>query len=279
VNFWKKDIVMSTKGGVYRMNSDLILRVESLNKFFGSHHILKNINLDVRKSEKIVIIGRSGSGKSTLLKCINFLEEYESGRIFFDSVLMGYVEGRQGTRSMRKGKEIAKHRSKIGMVFQDFNLFPHKSVLDNIVMGPVYVRKKNRKDAEKYAKTLLEKVGLIDKINALPATLSGGQKQRVAIARALAMEPKLMLFDEVTSALDPELVEEVLEVMKDLAEEGMTMLVVTHEMDFARDIAQRVLFMDAGQIMEEGEPSYLFEHPKNDRLKQFLRRYVKTRNR
>jgi polar amino acid transport system ATP-binding protein len=257
----------------------VMLRIENLNKTFGSLHVLKNINLSVPRNEKVVIIGPSGSGKSTLLRCINFLEEYNEGSVYFDGELVGYIEDENGKKIKRSPKEIAKQRSQIGIVFQSFNLFPHKNVLENIIMGPIHIKKKTRKEAENIAKIFLEKVGLMDKINDFPANLSGGQQQRVAIARALAMEPKLMLFDEVTSALDPELIGEVLHVMKDLAEEGMTMIVVTHEMDFAYDVANTLIFMDEGRVVEIGGAMELLTNPRSDRLKQFLNRYFETKKR
>lgn len=261
------------------MNDHPIIQIEGLSKSFNSTRVLKDIHLTVAWKEKIVIIGPSGSGKSTLLKCINLLENYESGKIYFEGELVGYVENQDGSITKRKAKDIANYRSQIGMVFQDFNLFPHRSVLQNVIMGPIHVRKKEKEEAIRNAKLLLEKVGLGEKVLEMPANLSGGQKQRVAIARALAMEPKVMLFDEVTSALDPELVEEVLDVMKGLADEGMTMMIVTHEMDFAYDVANRIIFMDEGQIVEAGPPSELLKNPKSERLNQFLFRFFRTKTR
>jgi len=259
------------------MNNQPILQIENLSKSFDSTPVLKNINLTVDRNEKIVIIGPSGSGKSTLLKCINLLEDYQGGKIYFEGDLVGYTEDENGSTRKRKAKEIAEYRSKIGMVFQDFNLFPHKTVLQNVTIGPLNVKNKSKEEANKHARDLLEKVGLGDKIMEMPAKLSGGQKQRAAIARALAMEPRVMLFDEVTSALDPELVEEVLDVMKGLAEEGMTMLVVTHEMDFAYDVANRVIFMNDGRIVEIGPPAEILRNPKSERLNQFLVRFFRTK--
>jgi polar amino acid transport system ATP-binding protein len=220
--------------------------------------------LSVKKSEVVVIIGPSGSGKSTLLRCINFIEKSQSGTI--------EVEGKIVHNN--KKKEIVELRQNIGMVFQHFNLFPHKTVLQNIIEGPVQVKKIHKKEAIKTGKNLLEKVGLEDKADVYPSKLSGGQKQRVAIARSLAMEPDVMLFDEPTSALDPELVGEVLEVMKNLANEGMTMIIVSHEMGFANEVADRVVFMDEGKIVEEGLPSEIFNKPKNERTKEFLNRVL-----
>jgi polar amino acid transport system ATP-binding protein len=237
-----------------------ILEVRNLHKSFGHLEVLRGINLDVFKGETIVVIGPSGGGKSTFLRCINHLEEYQSGEIIF------------------LGKKIDKHasnlneiRTKIGMVFQHFNLFPHMSVLDNLILAPTKVKRISKEEAVKKAKVILERVGLIDKINAFPDNLSGGQKQRVAIARALMMEPVLMLFDEPTSALDPELVGEVLEVMKDLAKSGMTMIVVTHEMGFAKEVADRIIFIDKGVVVEEGSPEEIMKNPKNERTRSFLR--------
>ncbi|WP_124728785.1 amino acid ABC transporter ATP-binding protein [Staphylospora marina] len=236
-----------------------MIHVEKLNKSFGSHHVLKDIDAEIREGEVVCVIGPSGSGKSTFLRCLNLLEAVSSGKVV--------VNGHDLTDP---ATDINKVRTDVGMVFQQFELFPHKKVLDNITLGPIHVRKVSKEQAEKKALELLEKVGLKDKANAWPEELSGGQKQRVAIARALAMEPKLMLFDEPTSALDPEMVKEVLEVMKQLAKEGMTMVVVTHEMGFAREVGDRVLFMDQGRIIEEGTPEEVFGNPKHDRLKAFL---------
>ena len=237
-----------------------ILEVKNLHKSFGRLEVLKGINLEIFQGETIVIIGPSGGGKSTFLRCINHLEDYQSGEIIF------------------LGKKIDKHtsnlneiRTKIGMVFQHFNLFPHMSVLENLILAPTKVKKISKEEAVQKAKVILERVGLIEKINAYPDNLSGGQKQRVAIARALMMEPVLMLFDEPTSALDPELVGEVLEVMKDLAKSGMTMIVVTHEMGFAREVADRIIFIDKGVVAEEGSPEEIMKNPKNERTKSFLR--------
>lgn len=232
---------------------------KQLNKSFGNLHVLKECNLTVEKSEVVVLIGASGSGKSTLLRCLNFLEMINSGAI--------YIDGKQ----VDPQKDNLNHiRENVGMVFQHFNLFPHMSVIENIIEAPVHVKKIKREQALAYANELLSKVGLSDKANVFPHQLSGGQKQRVAIARALAMRPSLMLFDEPTSALDPELVGEVLGVMKELAKEGMTMIVVTHEMGFAREVADRVIVMHDGQIIEEGAPKQLFENPQHERTRRFL---------
>ncbi|MFD1928432.1 amino acid ABC transporter ATP-binding protein [Sporosarcina siberiensis] len=236
-----------------------MIKIQNLHKSFGELQVLKGIDYDVKEREVICVIGPSGSGKSTFLRCINLLEEITSGEIFIDGVK---VNGEK--------TDINEIRKEVGMVFQQFNLFPHMRVLDNITAAPKKVRKMNKADADILAHSLLQKVGLSDKANAYPEQLSGGQQQRVAIARALAMQPKIMLFDEPTSALDPEMVQEVLDVMKALALEGMTMVVVTHEMGFAREMGDRVLFMDQGYIVEEGPPDQLFNHPKNERTKGFL---------
>jgi glutamine transport system ATP-binding protein len=236
-----------------------MIKVENLKKAFGDHVVLENINVEIKPQEVVVVIGPSGSGKSTFLRCINLLENVTSGHI--------YVEGLDLTD---KKTDINLLRENVGMVFQHFNLFPHKTVLENITLSPRVVKKQKADLAEKKALDLLGKVGLAEKANVYPDSLSGGQKQRVAIARALAMEPKVMLFDEPTSALDPEMVGEVLEVMKSLAKEGMTMIVVTHEMGFAREVGDRVLFMDGGYIVEENKPVELFSNPQHERTKSFL---------
>ena len=236
-----------------------MIYVKDLNKSFGKNEVLKGIDEHIAKGEVVVVIGPSGSGKSTFLRCLNLLEVPTSGTITF--------EGKDITS---KATDINKMREKMGMVFQQFNLFPHKTVKQNICLAPMRVKKMSNEQAEAKAKELLNKVGLIDKIDAYPASLSGGQKQRIAIARALAMEPDVMLFDEPTSALDPEMVGEVLNVMKDLAKEGMTMVVVTHEMGFAREVGDRILFMDGGKIVEQGTPDEIFKNPKNPRTVDFL---------
>ncbi|WP_456370645.1 amino acid ABC transporter ATP-binding protein [Geoglobus sp.] len=238
----------------------MLLRVENLHKRFGDLHVLKGVNLSVEKGEVVVIIGPSGSGKSTLLRCINRLEEPTSGRIFLDD---------EEITSDRV--DINRIRQRIGMVFQQFNLFPHLTAIENVTLAPIKVKGMDKDEAYRIGMELLEKVGLKDKANYYPHQLSGGQQQRVAIARALAMNPEVMLFDEVTSALDPELVKEVLEVMRGLAREGMTMLVVTHEMGFAREVGDRVIFMDHGIIVEEGTPEEIFSNPKEERTRRFLR--------
>lgn len=246
-----------------------MIKVENVNKSFGTLEVLKGVNLTVAPGEVVVVIGPSGSGKSTLLRCMNYLEKINCGRIYIDGKLIGLREI-NGRLLDAPAREVYKMRADIGMVFQRFNLFPHMTVLENLIEAPVLVRKISKQEAAERALKLLEKVGLSDKANSYPAHLSGGQQQRVAIARALAMEPKIMLFDEPTSALDPELVGEVLAVMKDLAKEGMTMVVVTHEMGFAKEVADRVIFMDEGKIMEEGIPSQIFTNPKHPRTREFL---------
>ena len=246
-----------------------IVEAVDVQKRFGQLEVLKGVTLRVQKGEVVVIIGPSGSGKTTFLRCLNHLEKIQAGQILIDGESIGYREV-NGKLVEDSEANIARIRAGIGMVFQRFNLFPHKSALENIVEAPIHVKKIPREAAEATAHELLRKVGLDHKANDYPAQLSGGQQQRVAIARALAMSPKLMLFDEATSALDPELVGEVLKVMQQLAEEGMTMVVVTHEMGFARHVAHRVVFMDQGVIMEEGPPAQLFEAPHNDRTRTFL---------
>jgi polar amino acid transport system ATP-binding protein len=238
-----------------------MIKVKNVTKSFGDLVVLKNIDLHVSKGEVVFIIGPSGSGKSTLLRCLNYLEKIDSGEIYLDG---------ESLHSKTSQKEVCSIRSKTGMVFQQFNLFPHQTALENIIEGPITVLKTSRGKAQEKAFELLNKVGLSEKANSHPSRLSGGQKQRVAIARALSMNPKIMLFDEPTSALDPELVGEVLEVMKDLAREGMTMLVVTHEMGFAKEVADRVIFMDEGKIIEEDKPAKIFSNPKHERTKSFL---------
>jgi polar amino acid transport system ATP-binding protein len=239
---------------------------------FGGHRVLNDVSLTVSRGEMVAIIGPSGSGKTTLLRCINFLEEYDGGEVLVDGESVGF-RFESGRRIRRTEREIAATRSNIGMVFQSYNLFPHMTVLRNITAAPIRVKGVAPEEADARARTLLNRIGLLEKADVLPAWLSGGQQQRVAIARALAMQPKLMLFDEVTSALDPELVGEVLSVMKNLADDGMTMVVVTHEMQFAREIANRVIFMDEGVIVEEGDPKRLFSAPASERLRAFLKRY------
>ncbi|MCJ8006043.1 amino acid ABC transporter ATP-binding protein [Lederbergia wuyishanensis] len=236
-----------------------MISVKHLKKSFGNNEVLKDISLEVKPQEVLVVIGPSGSGKSTLIRCLNLLESVSGGQVV--------VTGKDLTD---KKTDINEIRKNVGMVFQHFNLFPHKTILQNITLAPINVKGVSKEEAEKKAKELLAKVGLSDKADAYPDSLSGGQKQRVAIARALAMEPKIMLFDEPTSALDPEMVGEVLEVMKQLAREGMTMVVVTHEMGFAREVGDRVIFMDNGYIVEENVPNELFSNPQHERTKSFL---------
>ena len=236
-----------------------MIRVNNLHKSFEKNEVLKGINEHIEKGEVVVVIGPSGSGKSTFLRCLNLLEVPTSGEIIFE-----------GKNITDKKVDINKIREKMGMVFQQFNLFPHKTVLDNLTIAPIKVKGVSKADAEKKAKELLDRVGLLNKADAYPSSLSGGQKQRVAIARASAIHPDVMLFDEPTSALDPEMVGEVLNVMKELAKEGMTMIVVTHEMGFAREVGDRILFMDKGNIMEEGTPEEIFSNPKNPRTIDFL---------
>ena len=248
--------------------ASVVVQAENVNKYFGSLHVLKDVNLQVRKNETVVVIGPSGSGKSTLLRCINHLEKINGGRIYVNGHLIGYLE-QSGKLVEDNEKNIARQRAEIGMVFQRFNLFPHLTALENIIEAPIQVRKTPRDQATSDAERLLERVGLSDKRDKYPNQLSGGQQQRVAIARALAMKPSLMLFDEPTSALDPEMIGEVLDVMDELAHE-MTMVVVSHEMGFARACANHIVFMDGGTIIEDTTPDDLFNNPREERTKQFL---------
>jgi general L-amino acid transport system ATP-binding protein len=241
------------------MTTDRIVTIAGLNKWYGDFHVLRDIGLDVGRGERIVICGPSGSGKSTLIRCINALEEFQEGHINVDGIELG--------PNLRRVDDV---RREVGMVFQSFNLFPHLTVLENCTLAPIWVRNIPKKDAEATAMKFLERVRIPDKANKYPGQISGGQQQRVAIARALTMNPKVMLFDEPTSALDPEMVKEVLDTMVDLAREGMTMLVVTHEMGFAKEVASRVVFMDAGQIIEANTPAEFFAHPQHGRTKLFL---------
>jgi polar amino acid transport system ATP-binding protein len=250
-----------------------VLRIVDLHKHFGKLEVLRGINLSVRQREVVAVIGPSGSGKSTLLRCLNYLEQPTSGRIFFDGELVGQREVGGRVEPLPEARLNAQ-RARIGMVFQRFNLFPHMTALGNVTMAPLHVKKLGRDEAVALGERLLKRVGLSEKRNEYPARLSGGQQQRVAIARALAMEPRLMLFDEATSALDPELVGEVLAVMQDLAREGMTMVVVTHEMGFAREVANRVVFMDGGVVVEEGPPAEVISSPKQLRTREFLRKVL-----
>jgi general L-amino acid transport system ATP-binding protein len=250
---------MNEETKIHRPDEEVIIEIKGMHKWFGDFHVLRDIDLEVRKRERIVICGPSGSGKSTLIRCINRLEEHQRGDIIIDGIELS-----------NDIRNIAAIRSEIGMVFQQFNLFPHLSVLQNITLGPIRVRKIRREQAEERAMQLLNRVGIPEQAMKYPAQLSGGQQQRVAIARALAMDPKIMLFDEPTSALDPEMISEVLDVMRELAETGMTMLCVTHEMGFAKAAADRMVFFDAGQIVETGTPEQIFENPQHDRTKLFL---------
>ena len=242
-----------------KSESSYIVELNGVNKWYGSFHVLRDINLKVQQGEKIVICGPSGSGKSTLIRCINCLEEHQEGEIIVDSTTL--------TRDL---KNIEKVRREVGIVFQQFNLFPHLTVLENCTLAPIWVRKQSRKKAEKLAMEYLERVRIPDQAHKYPGQLSGGQQQRVAIARSLCMNPEVMLFDEPTSALDPEMIKEVLDVMIELAYEGMTMLCVTHEMGFARTVADRMIFMDEGQIIEEATPDVFFDNPQSKRTRQFL---------
>lgn len=244
-------------------DTDIII-VRNVNKWYGDFHALKNVSLTVKRKEVVVIIGPSGSGKSTFIRTINRLEEHQSGEIIVDGIPL--------THDVRNIEAI---RMETGMVFQQFNLFPHLTVLQNITLAPIHVRKMKKKDAEERAMQLLERVGIPEQAHKYPGQLSGGQQQRVAIARALAMQPKIMLFDEPTSALDPEMIREVLEVMEELAESGMTMVVVTHEMGFARGVADRIVFMDGGEIVEIGTPEHFFTNPQHERTKLFLQQILK----
>jgi ABC-type polar amino acid transport system ATPase subunit len=250
-----------------------MIAVRAISKSFGAVRVLKDVSLEVGRGEAVVVIGPSGSGKTTLLRCINLLEEFEEGEILVDGDPIGYQLDEKGRRKRRSEREIAASRSNIGIVFQSYNLFPHMTVLRNITAAPMRVKGVAADLAEARARELLRRVGLAEKANEYPMRLSGGQQQRVAIARALAMEPKVMLFDEITSALDPELVGEVLGVMRQLIADGLTMVVVTHEMQFARDVAHRVVFMDAGTIVEQGSPKELFANPSTERLRAFLSRF------
>jgi polar amino acid transport system ATP-binding protein len=249
--------------------SDAMVCAEAVHKSFGRLAVLKGISLEVRPSEVMCLLGPSGSGKSTFLRCINHLEKIDGGRLWVDGELVGYRQSGDKLHELRES-EVARKRTEIGMVFQRFNLFPHMTALDNVTLGPVRVKGMRKDDADKMGRELLDRVGLADKVQVYPNQLSGGQQQRVAIARALAMQPKLMLFDEPTSALDPELVGDVLDVMRGLARDGMTMVVVTHEIGFAREVGDTVVFMDAGVVVETGEPRAVFESPQHERTKLFL---------
>ncbi len=256
-------------GGVPSTVTDVVVDASGVNKWFGKLHVLQDVTLSVKRQEVVVILGPSGSGKTTFIRCVNHLEKIQGGRIFVNGHLIGYREV-NGRLVEDKEANIARQRQEIGMVFQRFNLFPHKTALENIIEAPIQVRGTPRDEAIAMGRALLVRVGLAAKEKSYPSQLSGGQQQRVAIARALAMKPALMLFDEPTSALDPEMIGEVLEVMKELAREGMTMIVVTHEMGFAKEVADRVVMMDEGVVVEEGTPEHFFTNPTHDRTKSFL---------
>ncbi|HEB87663.1 MAG TPA: amino acid ABC transporter ATP-binding protein [Gammaproteobacteria bacterium] len=240
-------------------SSEVMIAIKQMNKWYGQFHVLKDINLTVHKGERIVICGPSGSGKSTMIRCINALEEHQEGEIIVDGILLG-----------KNLKNLDHIRTEVGMVFQNFNLFPHMTILENLTLGPIWVRKMNRVDAIDTAMTYLERVKIPEQAKKYPGQLSGGEQQRVAIARSLCMNPKIMLFDEPTSALDPEMIKEVLDVMVELANTGMTMVVVTHEMGFAKTVADQVIFMDEGDIVEQNEPTVFFDNPQHERTKLFL---------
>src|SRR5947209_6136612 len=256
------------RASTVEMNAPMV-KAEAVHKNFGRLEVLRGINLDVQPREVMCMIGPSGSGKSTFLRCINHLEKIDAGRLSVDGELVGYREAGDKIYELRE-KEVCRKRAEIGMVFQRFNLFPHMSALENVIEAPVHVKGMKKRDAIEIGQRLLERVGLADKVHTYPAQLSGGQQQRVAIARALAMEPKLMLFDEPTSALDPELVGEVLDVMRALAERGMTMIVVTHEIGFAREVADTLVFMDEGVVVETGNPRDVIANPQHERTRSFL---------
>jgi len=256
-------------GGVPKPSGDVVVDASNVNKWFGKLHVLQDVSLQIKRQEVVVILGPSGSGKTTFIRCVNHLEKIQSGRIFVNGHLIGYREV-NGKLVEDKEANIATQRQEIGMVFQRFNLFPHKTALENIIEAPTQVRGMAKDEAVEMGRALLMRVGLAAKETAYPAQLSGGQQQRVAIARALAMKPALMLFDEPTSALDPEMIGEVLEVMKELAREGMTMIVVTHEMGFAREVADRVVMMDEGRVIEQATPEVFFSNPTEERTKSFL---------
>lgn len=251
--------MMTSSAAQQGRGDEPILRVESLTKRYGDHRVFEDLSLEVRQGEVVAIVGPSGTGKSTLLRCVNRLEQVDGGRVWFE-----------GEEVPARGRDLHLVRSRMGMVFQDFNLFPHLTVERNLTVAPMLIKKRSKSQATRTAQELLERVGMSDKLAALPAALSGGQKQRVAIARALAMEPSLIMFDEATSALDPELVREVLDVMKQLALDGMTMLVVTHEMTFAREACSRIIFMSDGRIVEDAAPADFLDNPQTERAKRFL---------
>ncbi len=263
------ETILGAIGGVPQPSSEVVVEATDVEKWFGRLQVLKGVSMTVSRREVVVIIGPSGSGKTTFIRCINHLEKIQSGRISVNGHLIGYRED-NGKLVEDKESNIARQRQEIGMVFQRFNLFPHKTALENVIEAPVHVRGQKEEEAKTVGLALLTRVGLAHKADAYPAELSGGQQQRVAIARALAMKPALMLFDEPTSALDPEMIGEVLEVMKELALEGMTMIVVSHEMGFAREVADRMVMMDDGQIIEAGTPEHFFSAPQQERTKNFL---------
>ncbi|HEY8869456.1 MAG TPA: amino acid ABC transporter ATP-binding protein [Candidatus Limnocylindrales bacterium] len=262
--------LLSVIGGVPAPSTDIVVQATDVNKWFGRLHVLKGLSLTVMRQEVVVIIGPSGSGKTTFIRCIDHLEKIQKGRIAVNGHLIGYRELADGKLVEDREKNIALQRREIGMVFQRFNLFPHMTAIENIIEAPIHVRGVPRDEAIRIGQALLERIGLAAKADTYPAQLSGGQQQRVAIARALAMRPALMLFDEPTSALDPEMIGEVLDVMKELAREGMTMIVVSHEMGFAREVADRVVMIDDGQVIEEGTPEHFFTDPQHLRTKSFL---------
>jgi len=261
--------ILADIGNVPTLQS-LIVEATDVHKYFGQLHVLKGVSMNVKRKEVVVVIGSSGSGKTTFIRCINHLEKIQRGRINVNGHLIGYRETTEGKLIEDRESNIARQRQEIGMVFQRFNLFPHKTALENVIEAPIHVRGQSDEEARSVGVALLTRVGLGHKTDAYPSQLSGGQQQRVAIARALAMKPALMLFDEPTSALDPEMIGEVLQVMKELAESGMTMIVVSHEMGFAREVADRILMMDDGQIIEEGTPEHFFTNPQHERTKSFL---------
>jgi polar amino acid transport system ATP-binding protein len=263
-DIYRKENKMKTES-----NEKHMIKVDKVNKFFGELHVLKDVDFEVNQGEVVCVIGPSGSGKSTLLRCLNHLERITSGKVYIDDEMVDYRENDKDAMKIDP-KKVTEMCSELGMVFQRFNLFPHKTALGNVTLAPLTVKKTGKEAADEKGRKLLDSVGLGDKYNEYPSRLSGGQQQRVAIARAMAMDPKILLFDEPTSSLDPELVGEVLEVMKKLAFSGMTMMVVTHEMGFAKDVADRVVFMDEGRVVEEGAPEQIFNNPQSKRLKEFL---------
>ena len=262
--------ILAAIGGVPLPASEVVVEATDVQKWFGRLHVLRGVSMTVRRQEVVCVIGPSGSGKTTFIRCINHLEKIQEGRIFVNGHLIGYREAPDGKLVEDKERNIAKQRQEIGMVFQRFNLFPHKTALENVIEAPINVRGQDEEETRSVGLALLTRVGLGHKADVYPMQLSGGQQQRVAIARALAMKPALMLFDEPTSALDPEMIGEVLDVMKELARAGMTMIVVSHEMGFAREVADRVVMMDEGQIIEDGPPEHFFTAPTHERTKSFL---------